>query len=257
MNRGASSDKRLASSRPLRLREILRAGRPSDADLFPDLYGDYEEYHAHVDTGQPARATLISPWIEPGSRVLDAGCGDGTMAEFLRTRLGATVEGVDISEAAVEKTRARGIAARVQDLDANPTFMEGFDYILFIEVLEHLRVPHRVLTAAARRAGRAVILTLPNSGWIGYRLQALLGHAPVQSYTHLHFWTHRDFLAFARRLNLPRPEMRCLVSEGLWRRSLVSRWPNLLAHQLAYRIPTLGATSTNRHERETRSNNRE
>ena len=225
-------------SRRLTLRELARHARPRREGLFPDLVSDYEEYHEHVDTGHLLRARLIAPWIETSARVLDAGCGDGLMAESLARDRGARVEGLDISETAVRKTQARGILARVQNLDADPTLPTGFDYILFIEVLEHLQRPHLVLREAVRKATRAVIVTIPNSGWIGYRLDVLSGHAPVQSFTHLHLWSHLDFIAFCRRLRLPEPEVRFLASESGLRRRVIARWPNLMAHQLAYRLPS-------------------
>lgn len=224
-------------SRPMTIRELLRLAFPTEEDLFPDLVKDYEEYHAHVETGQLSRALLIAPWIDSGAKVLDAGCGDGFMAEFLTREREARVEGLDVAETAVAKARARGIPAQVRDLDADPTLPAGFDYVLFVEVLEHLRSPHIVLREAARKARNAVIVTIPNSAWIGYRIQVLRGNAPVQSFTHLHLWSHADFLAFCRKLGLPKPEVRFLVSGRGLRSRLVSRWHNLFAYQLAYRIP--------------------
>lgn len=228
------------ASRPISLRELLRTARPRASDLFPDLIGNYEQYHATVQTGHLARARLIASWIDPGARVLDAGCGDGLVAEFLVRERGAVMEGIDVAEAAVEKARARGIPARVQDLDASPRIPPGFDYILFVEVLEHLRHPHAALLEATSKAAKAVIVTIPNSAWIGYRLQVLLGHAPVQSFTHLHLWSHEDFVAFCDRLELGPPEARFLTSNQKGRRWIAYRWPNLFVHQLAYRIPAGG-----------------
>jgi SAM-dependent methyltransferase len=153
-----------------------------------------------------------------------------------RTR-DARVEGIDVAAAAVAKAQIRGIPARVQDLDADPRLPEGFDYILLVEVLEHLRWPHRVLLEAVRRARKAVIVTVPNSGWFVYRMQMAFGHAPVQSFTHLHFWTVTDFVAFCHRLGLPTPEVRAVSSARSLRRFLVTRWTNLFAQQVAYRLP--------------------
>jgi len=221
----------------LRLREVLRQVRPDESKLFPELVDNYEEYHRHVETGQLLRARLIAPWIDTGSTVLDAGCGDGLMAEFLTRERAARVRGFDLAAAAVEKTRSRGIPAETRDLDAAPEMPDGFDYILFVEVLEHLRFPHRVLRSASQHARKAVIVTIPNSAWFLYRLQLLLGHSPVQSFTHLHFWGHRDFTAFCRRLGVRSPELRVATSSVGWRRAIIGRWPNLFAQQLAYRIP--------------------
>jgi methionine biosynthesis protein MetW len=227
-------------SRPLSLRELLKAARPPTNRLYEDIVDSYEDYHAHTDTGKVERAQLIASWIDPGSRVLDAGCGDGIVAEFLKRHRRVEIEGIDFAQTAVAKTRARGIPATIQDLDVEPNLPSGFDYIMFIEVLEHLRFPHRVLRTAVERARRAVLVTIPNTGWLGYRLQVLGGHSPVQSYTHLHMWSHRDFLGFCQRLGLPSPELRFFASGSLLRTALLRRWPNLFAYQLAYRISALG-----------------
>jgi methionine biosynthesis protein MetW len=227
----------ITPSRALALRELLRAAFPTENELFPDLYTGYEEYHEHVETGHLARARLIAPWIDAGARVLDAGCGDGLTAAVIRDAKHAVVEGIDVAQAAVMKTLGRGIPAHVHDLDRDPTLPEGFDFILFVEVLEHLRAPHLVLSDALRKARRAVIVTIPNSAWMGYRFQLAFGHTPVQSFTHLHMWSHLDFVAFCRRLGAPPPELKYLSSGRGARAWLTSRWPNLFVHQLAYRIP--------------------
>jgi len=75
------------------------------------------------------------------------------VAEFPKRHRGVEIEGIDFAQTAVAKTRARGIPATIQDLDVEPNLPSAFDYIMFIEVLEHLRFPHRVLRTAAGFAG--------------------------------------------------------------------------------------------------------
>ena len=55
---------------------------------FPELFEEYETYHAEVETGRLLRAELIQDWIEPGSTVLDVGVGDGFISDYLIKKRG-------------------------------------------------------------------------------------------------------------------------------------------------------------------------
>ena len=228
-----------ASSR-LGFRDLFGAVRPrAGAPPFVDLFEDYDEYHSHVETGNLLRAQLIAPWIDEGSSVLDAGCGDGRVAEFLRSARKVSIRGIEGSGVAAQKARGRGLDVIVQDLDTDPRLPGPVDYVLFVEVLEHLRSPHRVLKAATAIARKGVIVTLPNSGWFADRVQMAMGFVPRQSFTHLHAWSQRDFLAFCAQLGLVIRGEKFLASDTTWRANLVAAFPNLLARQLAFLIAPL------------------
>ena len=148
-------------------------------DRYRDLFDGPEAYHAHVETGSLARARVIAAWIEPGAAVLDAGCGDGAVARYLVDTRGSRVRGVDNARGALEKCATRGITADRRDLDREPlAWPEPVDYVLLLEVLEHLARPHLVLREAAALARRGVIVSIPNSGFLPYRLQLLRGVFP-------------------------------------------------------------------------------
>lgn len=68
--------------------------------------------------------------IKPGSRVLDVGCGDGTVSAFLKETLGMDVTAIDLDPAAVEKAKEKGVDAQVMDAS-----MLGFDIREFDVVL--------------------------------------------------------------------------------------------------------------------------
>jgi len=111
---------------------------------------NYEEYHeeTHVTPMSLVRLKLIESWIEDGSTVLDVGCGECFIAEYLQRVKRCRVKGIDVSVRAVKVCRKKGIDAEVRDVDVEGLGLdshERYDYILFIEVLEHLKYPHRVL----------------------------------------------------------------------------------------------------------------
>jgi methionine biosynthesis protein MetW len=208
------------------LRETLQAFGNHNM-TFPDLVDDYEKYHATVNTGNLQRAKLIEGWLERGSHVLDVGIGDGIVAEYLVKKRGVNLMGLDISSSASEKAQRLGIPTEVRDinrglgLNAN----EVYDYILLIEVIEHTIYPNRILMDAVRHVRKGVIVTIPNSAYLKWRIQLLRGYFPRQSFTHLHFWSINDFKLFCNSLGIRTSEFKTFLPRYLL------RFANLLAWQ--------------------------
>lgn len=184
--------------------ELMYSAR-FDPSVFPELnIRDYEEYHKSGAVGVcPLRVKLVSNWIEPNSTVLDVGCGEGINAEHIAKLKKVQVHGIDVSAYAISKLVGKGFQGEVKDIDNEGLNLKStYDYILFVEVLEHLKWPHRVLIEACEHARKGVIVTLPNSGYVRWRLQMLRGYVPRQTFTHLHFWSVNDFDLFLRALGL-------------------------------------------------------
>jgi len=143
-----------------------------------DYYDDY--WRSEGWETRPARKLLelFERYVSSVDRCVDVGCGDGgTSGVWLREHSAGYV-GVDVSEAAVEMARDRGLDARcIEDAAALPFDNSSFDVAVCVEVLEHLFQPqlavreiHRVL----RPDGR-LILTVPNVAHWRIRLDGLLG----------------------------------------------------------------------------------
>jgi methionine biosynthesis protein MetW len=208
------------------LREALQALRNRNMS-FPDLVEDYEKYHAIVKTGNLQRARLIADWLEMGSTVLDVGIGDGIVAEYLIRNRDLKVVGLDISNAACIKARRLGIRTEVRDINRGLGLGadELYDYILLIEVIEHTIYPHRILIDSVQHVKKGVIVTIPNSAYIKWRIQLLKGYFPRQSFTHLHFWSVKDFRLFCNDLGID------IVSFKTFLPKHMLRFANLLAWQ--------------------------
>ena len=178
---------------------------------------DYDEYWAgnHSQGSESdARVATFARLIEPASRVLEMGCGDGTLLAVLRERLGATVKGYDISARAVEKARQRGVDAEVRDVmtcgwgDGAP-----YDYVIIADCLEHLACPEAVLDGLRGGVRKAILLSVPNSCYWRYRFRVLRGSFMVQWVAHpgehLRFWSISDMrwwlgeLGYTARAALP------------------------------------------------------
>lgn len=206
--------------------DIVRASIQNDLG-FLELFDNYEKYHEEVNTGKINRFELVEHWFENGSTVLDVGIGDGVVAEHMMRRKHLQVHGLDVSKTACEKARLKGIHADVRDINQGLCLQDNisYDYIHLSEVIEHLVYPHKVLLEATHHVKKGVIVTLPNSAYIKWRIHLLRGYTPRQSFTHLHLWSIRDFEIFCDTLGI-----KILAFQTLLPRLLL-KFRNLLAFQ--------------------------
>lgn len=205
---------------------------------FQDLFENYDKYWgkegpyfiSNIDTFHLKRAKLIEDWIEPGSTLLDAGVGHGLISEYLMKEKNLKVLGFDISNVACEKARQRGIPVEVRDINNGLALKnnEIYDYILLSEIIEHTLYPQRILIDATRHVRKGVIVTIPNSAYISYRLQLMRGYAPRQSFTHLHYWSIKDFQLFCNALNIRLMDFKTFLPRYLM------KFRNLLGTQQAW-----------------------
>ena len=123
----------------------------------------------------------LSQWVPEGSRVLDLGCDNGDLLQYLRDEKGCTVLGIDRDDAAVLATLQKGIDVIQQDLESGLALFEdkAFDVVLQLETLQQMRRVEPMLAEIAR-VGKAAILSFPNFGYWQHRWQiGLLGRMPV------------------------------------------------------------------------------
>jgi methionine biosynthesis protein MetW len=150
---------------------------------------------------------LIAGLVEPGSSVLDIGCGDGRLLEYLREKRSVRVRGVELSQVACGLARQKGLDVVQADVTADGwSLEEPVDYIIMSEVLEHLPSPERLLLRLKDVCRRRLLVDVPNTGAINDRLRLLFGRTPKQwvfhPEEHLRFWTVPDFLLMCRQLGL-------------------------------------------------------
>lgn len=152
---------------------------------------------------------IIGEWIEQGARVLDLGCGEGELLEWLAENKQVEARGIEIDSRKVQRAIARGVSVYHGDIDQGLSDYpdESFDYIILSQTLQETRRPLHVLREMLR-VGRRAIVAFPNYGHWSVRLSLLVrGRAPVtrcfpyQWYDspNIHFLTIRDFQELARR----------------------------------------------------------
>lgn len=161
----------------------------------------------------PEIATIVGR-LGRGLNVLDVGCGSGLHGATLKSAFGHEVYGVDNSPVSVEKARTRLDGAEIgdvrrPDLYAFPAVANGFDLLVFSDILEHLDDPLGVLRDHLQLLAPAghVVLSIPNIAIWEARVRLLLGFWEYQDTgtfdrTHLRFFTRRSMRAMISKAGL-------------------------------------------------------
>ncbi|MEJ8835616.1 methionine biosynthesis protein MetW [Ramlibacter sp. AN1133] len=128
------------------------------------------------------KATLrtIAKLVPPGSRVLDLGCGDGALLDYLQRERGCCGYGIEIDDANVLACVKRGVNVIQLNLDQGLTVFEdgSFDVVLQIDTLQHLRNAEWMLRETVR-VGKLGIVAFPNFAHWPNRLSIVRGRMPV------------------------------------------------------------------------------
>ena len=185
---------------------------------------------------------LIASLIEPESRVLDIGCGDGSLLAFLKEAKNIYPLGIEISQTACNLAQERGIKVLQKDIVKEGLPAETFDYIIISEVLEHLSNPFEILLQLKSHFSRRLLITIPNTGAINDRLRLLFGRFPRQwilhPSEHLHFWTVTDFLFLCHHLGF-RVQKYYGIYDPYYNFGIVKLWkhyPKLFARYFLYEL---------------------
>ncbi|MDX1374861.1 MAG: methionine biosynthesis protein MetW [Burkholderiales bacterium] len=182
----------------------------------------------------------IARWVTPGARVLDLGCGDGTLLRYLWDARQAPGYGVEIDDAEVVACVRNDVNVLQMNLeDGLSVFRDGsFDYVLLSETLQTIHRTEQLMREMLR-VGREAIVSFPNFGHWQARLQLLVGRMPVSEELpyawyetpNVHLCTLTDFEDFCRRLGA-RIEERLVLHGG----QAVSLLPNLFGSLAVYRF---------------------
>lgn len=177
---------------------------------------------------------LISEIVEPGSCVLDLGCGEGELLAWLAEHKDVDARGVEISPVKLQKAIAKGVSAYQGDIETCLADYpdKAFDYVLLSQTLQEIRYPLQVMTDILRVSRRAIV-AFPNFGHFSVRLAHLFnGRAPKTKLfpydwydsPNIHFLTVDDFEILAARQNW-QVERRYFLSGT----REVKSFPNLMA----------------------------
>ncbi len=184
---------------------------------------------------------LIGSLIEPGSTILDVGCGDGELLSRLTADKNVHGKGIEVSQDLVLGGVRRGLAIIQRDIERRLESYadKSFDYVILSQTVQTIEKPEAVFKELLR-VGRRVIVSFPNFGHWRCRAQLLFwGKAPVtrqlpfrwHNSPNVHSLSLKDFDAFCRRLGARIEKRIPLVKTHL---GPVRFGPNLFAEQAIY-----------------------
>jgi len=155
---------------------------------------------------------IISSLINKNTRVLDVGCGDGTLMDYLKDSRKIDIRGIEISKNNVQKCLSKGLT--VIEGDAEKDLLQfpdsSFDFVILSQTLQAFLTPEIVIKELLR-VGKKAVVTIPNFGFWKVRLHLLLkGTMPITknlpdewyNTPNLHMCTLKDFYNFCENRNI-------------------------------------------------------
>ncbi len=188
---------------------------------------------------------VIQQWITPNSRVLDLGCGDGTLLYNLQKQKAVNGLGIEIDADKFNACLAKGVNVIEQNLDEGlSNFTDNsFDVVVMTQTLQAMHHPDKVLEETLR-VGKQSIVAFPNFGHWRCRLDlSTKGRMPVSKFMpyswyntpNIHFCTIQDFEALLRKREI-KVLNRVVTTPDQRLNNLAEFWPNLFGSTAIYHL---------------------
>ena len=238
------------------MKNLLKSFKPAIFAPMPlNEFENYDDYWKKRQAPQQTtnvlhRCISIGNQIPNNCSVLDIGCGRGDFLRYLKSlNKNLTLHGADLSSHAITHLKKDGITGSA--IDSNLTLQEQisgqFDYIVMMEVIEHVHEAEDLVRQILAFQPKAVFITIPNAGYIIHRFRLMFGgRFPVtfilmHMKEHIRFWTVKDFYQWAGHVGL-----KCIQHQGQekgtrspLRLFLIRNFPSLFAAQVIYKLVVL------------------
>lgn len=189
--------------------------------------------------------SIVANWVNEGSRVLDLGCGDGSLISRLQAEKKVLAYGLEIDEENILRCVQNDVNVIEQDIEKGLSNFpdKSFDTVIMSQAIQTLQRPDKAL-AEMLRIGRQCVITFPNFGHWKARLSlALNGRMPVSDLLpyewyntpNIHFCTFKDFDVMCREMGVNIINRESIATRSLGR-SLQSIRPNLFSETALYRV---------------------
>lgn len=185
----------------------------------------------------------IAAWVKPGARVLDLGCGDGSLLRYLRDARNVRGYGVEIDDDNILACFRNGVNVIQGDLESGLSGFESgsFDYVILSQTLQAMKHTEGIVKEMLR-VGKEGIVSFPNFGYWQNRWQIVLGRMPVSEALpyqwfdtpNIHLCTLGDFEAFCHQHGAHILERRVMSGDRQ-----ITFAPNLLGMLAFYRFERL------------------
>lgn len=188
--------------------------------------------------------SIIQAWVKPNTKLLDLGCGDGSLLQLLQASKAVQGYGLEIGADEINACISKGVNVIEHNLDAGlPHFADNsFDLVIMTQALQTMRFPHLVLDEMLR-VGRECIIAFPNFGhWKARWHLALSGRMPVSDLLpfewydtpNIHFCTVKDFEVLCAEKGIKILQRQVIGANKI--SPAVNALPNLLAVNAVYHL---------------------
>jgi methionine biosynthesis protein MetW len=184
---------------------------------------------------------VIAAWVQPGERVLDLGCGDGSLLKLLIAARGVRGWGIELDNAGVLAAIGNGINVIQSDLEAGLSGFEdgAFDHVVLSRTLQTVRHTQGIIEEMLR-VGREAVVSFPNFAYWKNRMAVMGGRMPVSedlpyqwfNTPNIRFFTIADFDALCAAMRIVVRERMVLDDKG----NTVKDEQNFLGSLAVYRL---------------------